>query len=67
MEKTSIKFEKNFQKFGKNFKKISKNLENFEVNDFILLCFKPSLFISKIENNTESYTNKLRKLKSNNP
>ena len=29
------------------------------------LCFEPSLFVSKIENNTESYTNKQKIIATN--
>ena len=29
------------------------------VNDFVLLCFEPSLFAGNLENNIESHINKL--------
>ena len=45
----SVKFEKN----------LKKKIKYIKVNDFILLCFKPSLFFSKIENNTEPSINQL--------
>ena len=47
----------NFQKILYRFQKILYSFKSLFFNDFILLYFKPSLFVSKIENNTESLTN----------